>query len=41
MNYIILKVMMIGKNSLAGAGSIVSNDIPCRVIVAGNPARVI
>jgi len=31
----------IGKNSIIGAGSIVSNEIPDCSVAIGNPARVI
>ena len=31
----------IGKNSIVGAGSVVSNTIPDSSVVLGNPARVI
>jgi len=31
----------IGKNSIRGAGSVVTSDIPANVMAAGNPARVI
>lgn len=31
----------IGKNSIIGAGSVVTKDVPDNAIVAGNPARVI
>jgi UDP-2-acetamido-3-amino-2,3-dideoxy-glucuronate N-acetyltransferase len=31
----------IGENSLVGAGSVVTKDVPPNTIVAGNPARVI
>lgn len=31
----------IGKNSIIGAGSVVTCDVPSGVIVAGNPARVL
>ena len=31
----------IGKNSIVGAGSVVSNTIPEFSVVLGNPARVI
>lgn len=31
----------IGKNSVVGAGSIVTKDVPDNVVVAGNPARFI
>jgi len=31
----------IGENSIIGAGSVVINDVPPNVTVAGNPARII
>lgn len=31
----------IGKNSVIGSGSVVTKDIPCDVIAAGNPCKVI
>lgn len=31
----------IGKNSIVGAGSVVTRDVPANVLVAGNPARII
>lgn len=31
----------IGNNSVVGAGSVVTKDVPERVVVAGNPARII
>ena len=37
----ILKGVHIGKNSLIGAGSIVTKDIPANVIAAGNPCKII
>lgn len=37
----VLKGVHIGKNSLIGAGSIVTKDIPANVVAAGNPCRVI
>lgn len=36
---IICKGVTIGENSIIGAGSVVSRDIPANVIAAGNPAR--
>jgi acetyltransferase-like isoleucine patch superfamily enzyme len=36
-----MKGVKIGKNSLIGAGSIVTKDIPANVIAAGNPCVVI
>lgn len=38
---IILPGITIGENSIIGAGSIVTKDIPANVIAAGNPCRVI
>jgi acetyltransferase-like isoleucine patch superfamily enzyme len=38
---IILPNVEIGKNSVIGAGSVVTRDIPPNVIAAGNPCRVI
>lgn len=40
-NSIILKGVHIGKNSIIGAGSIVTSNIPANVVAAGNPCRVI
>jgi len=37
----ILPGVTIGKGSIIGAGSIVTKDIPSRVIAAGNPCKVI
>lgn len=37
----VLKGVHIGKNSLIGAGSIVTQDIPANVIAAGNPCKII
>lgn len=38
---IILPGVTIGPNSVVGAGSVVTKDVPPGVVVAGNPARVI
>jgi acetyltransferase-like isoleucine patch superfamily enzyme len=37
----ILSKVVIGENSIVGAGSVVTHDVPPNVIVAGNPARVL
>lgn len=38
---IILPGVTIGENSIVGAGSVVTKDVPPGVVAAGNPARVI
>lgn len=40
-NSIILSGVTIGENSVVGAGSVVTKDIPPRTVYAGNPARKI
>ena len=37
----ILKGVTLGEGCIVGAGSVVTNDVPPWVVVAGNPARVI
>jgi acetyltransferase-like isoleucine patch superfamily enzyme len=37
----VLKGVNIGENSVIGAGSVVTTDVPANVIAAGNPCRVI
>ena len=37
----ILPGITIGDNSIIGAGSVVTKDVPYNVVVAGNPARII
>jgi len=37
----ILSNTNIGENAIVGAGSVVTKDVPCNSIVAGNPARVL
>jgi maltose O-acetyltransferase len=41
MGTVVLPGVTIGPNSIVGAGSVVTRDIPMGVIAAGNPARVI
>jgi acetyltransferase-like isoleucine patch superfamily enzyme len=38
---IILPGVTIGKNSVIGAGSVVTRDIPHRVLAVGNPTRIL
>ena len=38
---IVCKGVTIGKNSIVGAGAVVTADIPPNVIAAGNPAKVV
>ena len=40
-NATILPGVVIGVNSLVGAGSVVTKDVPANAVVAGNPARLI
>lgn len=37
----ILSNVVIGENVIAGAGSVVTKDVPTNTIVAGNPAKVL
>lgn len=38
---ILLPGVTIGENSVVGAGSVVTRDVPARTLCAGNPARLI
>lgn len=38
---VILPGVTIGENSVIGAGSVVTRDIPANVVAVGNPCRVI
>ena len=40
-NVVILRGVTIGEGAVIGAGSVVTRDIPPRVIAAGNPSRVL
>lgn len=40
-NTIILKGVSIGDNSVIGAGSVVTHNVPANVVAAGNPCRVL
>lgn len=40
-NATLLPGVRIGRNSLVGAGSVVTRDVPAESVVAGNPARVV
>jgi acetyltransferase-like isoleucine patch superfamily enzyme len=37
----IMKGVRIGKNSVVGANSVVTRNVPCDVVVAGVPAKII
>lgn len=41
MNVLVVKPVTIGENSIIGAGSVVTKDIPANEVWAGNPARYI
>lgn len=40
-NVIVMKGVSIGENSVIGAGSVVTKDIPANVIAGGNPCKII
>ncbi|MBY0574142.1 MAG: isomerase, partial [Undibacterium sp.] len=40
-NATILPGIIIGKNAMIGAGSVVTKDVPNNALVLGNPARLI
>jgi len=37
----VISKVVVGENSIVGAGSVVTRDVPPNVIVAGNPARIL
>ena len=37
----VLKGVSVGENSVVGLGSVVTEDVPANVVVAGNPARLV
>src|SRR5579862_9644200 len=37
----VLSRVVIGEDSLVGAGSVVTKDVPAKTVVAGNPAKVL
>nr|WP_272505012.1 DapH/DapD/GlmU-related protein [Salinibacter ruber] len=41
MEALILKGVTIGEGAVVGAGSVVTQDVPRRAVVAGNPATVV
>jgi acetyltransferase-like isoleucine patch superfamily enzyme len=41
MNVTLLKGVIIGKNSIIGANSLVTKDIPANCIAVGSPCKVI
>jgi len=41
MNAIILPGVVIGKNSIVGAGAVVTKSVPANSLIAGNPAKVV
>ena len=40
-NAVVLPGIKVGENSMVGAGSVITKDVPPNVVVMGNPARVI
>ena len=38
---IVLPGVTIGENTVVGAGSVVTRDLPANVVAMGNPARVL
>jgi acetyltransferase-like isoleucine patch superfamily enzyme len=40
-NAVVMPGVRVGKNSIVGAGAVVSRDVPPNALVMGNPARVV
>ena len=40
-NTVVLRNVKIGDNSVIGAGSVITKDIPANVVAAGNPAKIV
>ncbi|MDX2479902.1 MAG: acyltransferase [Desulfuromusa sp.] len=40
-NATVLPGIIIGENAMVGAGAVVTKDVPSRMLVVGNPARII
>jgi acetyltransferase-like isoleucine patch superfamily enzyme len=40
-NAILLPGVVVGENAVVGAGSVVTRDVPPRVVVVGSPARIV
>jgi len=41
MDALVMKGVTIGEGAVVGAGSVVTQDVPSRTVVAGNPATVV
>jgi acetyltransferase-like isoleucine patch superfamily enzyme len=41
MDALVMKVSAITDGAMVGAGSVVTQDVPSRTVVAGNPATVV
>lgn len=40
-NAVVLQGVTIGDNSVVGAGSVVTKDVPANVVVVGSPAKIL
>jgi acetyltransferase-like isoleucine patch superfamily enzyme len=41
MDALVMKGVTIGEGAVVGAGAVVTQDVPSRTVVAGNPATVV